>query len=161
MFRDRHSVRVGVVVVLAVLVAGTLSSYFGARALFMPAPPMLDRVGRAIAIFLVPGMHFLAPALLMVALRSIPFKWSRSTQACAIVLAGGLAIALSSLASVMAFGLLHLACYTWHMCATSTVPESALRAVFVTGQPFVPTAIGIGIVVAVGLWARAQSRPVA
>lgn len=150
---DRRSVSVAIVVLAAAVLI-----FSGARHLFMPAPPMLDRLGRAVAVLFVPGLHLVAAAVAGFAAFRLRAGWP-ARRAAAVVIAVCLLMALvSAYASSIAFVALHLVCYWARLCEVSPVPATALHAVAAATTEPVWAAFWLMPCVAAASWWAGQSR---
>jgi hypothetical protein len=146
---------------LAFAVLGALLLTFGgARHLFMPAPPMLDRAGRAVALVLVPGLYSAAAFLVAFAAYEVaPKQWPVAARSAVIAAATVSAASACTFATTIGFVALHFVCYTARLCEVSAVPATALRAVAVaTVEPlWLSFAVLPAVAVAVA-WARRRDQ---
>jgi hypothetical protein len=139
----------------AVLAGTILLIAIDGLTLFLPAPPVMARHARYLAIILVSGLCFTILAAVAGAIRQLPKAWSRQAKWAAVILLVGCAGAVLSYISSVAFSLVHFACYEATLCASEGLGTQALYTITVATRdaPF-ESLLVLAAVVAIALRSR-------
>jgi hypothetical protein len=146
---------------VAVMAGAIALSYLGASTLFLPAPPVMQRNARYLAILLVPGLALVILGAIGAVIRGLPKGWPvAAKRACvALMLAGG---AVLPFLSSVAYFLLHFACYGVSLCAFNSLPRETMYTITVATRdtPFASLLV-LGAVAGLALASRRGRRHMA
>ena len=146
--------------VLAVVVGAVVLSCLGALTLFMPAPPVMPRNARYLAILLVPGVAFAVLGLVAAGIRGLPESWPSQAKATGIALLLGAGAAVLSFLSSVAYFILHAACYAANVCTFNTLPRETMYTITVaTSDTPVASLLVLAVVAGLALVSRRAKRP--
>lgn len=145
---------------VAAVVAGTIAlSCLGALTLFLPAPPVMPRNARYLAILLVPGLALAILGAIAAAIRGLPERWPAPAKAISVALMLAGAAVLSFLPSV-AYFLLHFACYVANVCAFNLLPRETMYTITVaTRDTPLASLLVLAVVAGAALLSRRAKRP--